>query len=283
MRKIIINADDLGISLEVDSVIENCIQKGVVTSSTLMANAPAFEDGVRIAKQYPQVSVGVHLNIIEFTPLTNIDIFKRHGIVGDDGFFIEGGIFCVQIDDELRNAVFEEWDAQISRIEAVGIKPSHCDSHQHTHTIPELRETLCKVLEKHSIKRVRRKIVPYICLILREKKRPAIQFDKSKAMVQNKRGVLYRRALFVVNYFRCRYWNIIMSKRFTLTNSFFAFRSFYFDKKVLYEGGRDAVLELMCHPGHKAYDEETELLSRDKSWLPKEYQLISYKDLKDIK
>ena len=89
MKKIIINADDLGYSLWVNGEIERCIVSGVVTSSTLMANAPGFKDGVRIAKQYPHISIGVHLNLVEFAPLTNLEIFRKHGIVGGDGNFIE--------------------------------------------------------------------------------------------------------------------------------------------------------------------------------------------------
>lgn len=77
MRRLIINADDLGMSAEVNAQIEKGITLGVLTSSSLMANAPEFNDGVRIAKQYPRVSVGVHLNIIEYAPLTNQEIFKK--------------------------------------------------------------------------------------------------------------------------------------------------------------------------------------------------------------
>ena len=77
--KVIINADDLGISLDVNRRIEECINMGVVSSTTLLVNAPAFDDGVRIAKQHTQVSVGIHLNLIEFAPLTNSDVFKKYG------------------------------------------------------------------------------------------------------------------------------------------------------------------------------------------------------------
>ena len=90
MRRLIINADDLGISKDVNKQIEECIHIGCITSSSLMANGPAFEDGIRIAKQYPQISVGVHLNIVEFTPLTNADIFRKHGVLDSEGAFIEG-------------------------------------------------------------------------------------------------------------------------------------------------------------------------------------------------
>lgn len=280
MRKLIINADDLGISPEVDAQIEECIRLCVITSSTLMANAPAFEDGVRIAKQYPHISVGVHLNLIEFAPLTNIDIFKKHGVVGEDGNFIEGAMFCVRIDEELKQAVFEEWDAQISKAKSAGVKPTHCDSHQHTHTIPALHAVLCKVLDKHGIHCVRRKIVPSILLMLRQKKRPVAKLDKSKAMVPPKRNVLYRRFHIFSVIRDCRNWNKLMTTQYTMTDSFYHFNSFYYDKQVLKMGGRNATIELMCHPGLKSFQDETDNLMRDKSWLAcNKYKLISYREL----
>ena len=277
---LIINADDLGMSAEVNAQIEECIKLGVVTSSTLMANAPSFDEGVRIAKQYPQVSVGVHLNIIEFAPLTNGNVFKKHGIVGEDGNFIEGAIFCLHIDDELRQAIFEEWDAQISKIEAAGIIPAHCDSHQHTHTISSLREPLFRVLNKHGIGRVRRKMIPSIRLMLRQRHRPAVKLDKSKAMVPQKRSLIYRRFHLFSVIRACRRWNNLLGEQFNITDSFFSFNDFYYDGKVLCLGKKNAVVELMCHPGHKAFQNETDNLLDKQSWYnPEKYKIISYKEL----
>ena len=280
MRRLIINADDLGISQEVDIQIEECIRRGVITSSTLMANAPAFYDGIRIAKQYPQISVGVHLNLIEFAPLTNTDIFKKHGVVDDAGNFIEGAIFCVHIDDELKQAVFEEWDAQINKVKSAGVIPTHCDSHQHTHTIPAFRNVLCQVLNKHGIHCVRRKYVPSIRLMLRQKNRPTVKLDKSKAMLPPKRNVFYRRLHIFMVIRNCRKWNKQMLTQYTMTDGFFHFNSFYYDKKVLDMGGCNATIELMCHPGLKAFQDETDILMHDKSWIAcNEYKLVSYKEL----
>jgi predicted glycoside hydrolase/deacetylase ChbG (UPF0249 family) len=279
MRKLIINADDLGISLKVDSTIERCIKEGVVTSSTLISNAPAFEDGVRIAKQYPKVSVGVHLNLIEFAPLTNLEVFKEHGIVGTDGHFIEGAIFVVKVDDELKKAIFEEWDAQICKVESAGIIPTHCDSHQHTHTIPSLLEPLCRVLEKHNISKVRRKSIPSIFLMLKEKRKPSVSLDKSNAIVHPKRNVVYRRLHTFISKYKSIKWNHQVGNRFAITNSFFAFRHFYGNHNILHLGGFSAIIELMCHPGHEAYQEETESLMNAKCWLNEKYKLISYRDI----
>ena len=279
MRKLIINADDLGISLDVNSQIEDCIHRGVITSSTLMANAPAFEDGIRIAKQYPHISVGVHLNLIEFKPLTNTDVFQKHGVIDSDGNFIEGAIFALPIDDELRQAVFEEWDAQIAKVKAAGIVPTHVDSHQHTHTISALQEPLVRVLGLHGINKLRRKIIPSIRLMLRSKKHPTVHLDKSKAFPVKKHNVFYRRfhlfSVIVAN----KRWNHIMEKRFVMTDSFYAFRNFFYDYDVLNIRGSSSTIELMCHPGHPAFQDETERLIDDKSWLPAGYQLITYQDI----
>lgn len=278
-NNLIINADDLGMSVEVNTQIEECINLGVITSSTLMANAPAFDDGVRIAKQYPQISVGVHLNLIEFAPLTNAGIFRKHGLLGDDGSFIEGAIFCASIDDELRQAVFEEWDAQISKVEEAGLKPTHCDSHEHTHTIQGLQEPLCRVLDKHNICRIRRKIIPSIRLMLRGKQQPVkVQLDKSKAVQPKKRNILYRRLhLFVVIISNSR-WNRKMASKYSMTKAFYSFRDFRANYNVIRMNNKN-VVELMCHPGNSPFQNETELLMKSKNWLSGNYNLIPYHKL----
>lgn len=273
----IINADDLGISLSVNKQIEDCIKRGVVSSTTLLVNAPAFADGVRIAKSYPHVSVGIHLNLIEFAPLTNVDVFKEFGVVGSDGNFVEGAIFVANCRDKrLRKAVFEEWDAQITKFEAAGLKPTHIDSHEHTHTIIPLQDVLCAVMDKHGINRVRRKTNPSIRLMLRGRRHPdTVHLDKSKAIVRKKRNVVFRRFhVFVAKYYSI-WWNHRMSKRYVLTDSFYAFRVFLSNRDIIPTG---KTVELMCHPGHKSYQSETESLLNPSNWN-KEVSIISYNDL----
>ncbi len=280
MRKIIINADDLGMSDKQNRQIQECISLGVITSSTLIANGPCFEKGVEIAKRNPQISIGVHLNIIEFTPLTNADIFRKHGMLDSDEQFIEGAAFVVPIDEELMQAIFEEWDAQISRVEAAGIIPSHCDSHEHTHTRLELRETLCRVLDKHHIHRLRRRVVPSIRLMMRAKQQSAaVNYDKSQAVQIKKRSVIYRRLHLFVAKYRSWQWNQQMSKKYILADAFYSFREFYSFRNVLRLGGKSSVVELMCHPGNAPFQKETDNLMNPQSWLSDDFKLINYNQL----
>lgn len=275
--RVIINADDLGISLKVNKQIEECIKQGVVSSTTLLVNAPAFKDGVRIAKSHPHVSVGIHLNLIEFAPLTNAEVFQEFGIVDTDGNFIEDAIFVANCKDErLKQAIFEEWDAQICKFKASGIIPTHIDSHEHTHTIIALQDVLCRVMDKHGIKHVRRKIIPSIRLMLKRRKHPnPVKLDKTKAVTPKRHNVLYRRLrVFFVKY-QSALWNRQMSKRYMMTDSFFAFRIFYSYRDIINPG---KVVELMCHPGHTSYQTETDSLIKDSSWH-QNMNIISYKDL----
>ena len=245
-----------------------------------MANAPEFEDGVRIAKQYSHVSVGVHLNLIEFAPLTNLTVFRKHGLLGDDGNFLEGAIFNASIDDELRQAIFEEWDAQITKVEGAGVSPTHVDSHQHTHTMVELQDVLCRVMDKHIIKKVRRKIVPSIRLMLRARRQPKmVELNKRETMVPQRRGVIYRLFhVFAVKYSSMK-WNRKMASNYKMADAFYSFRSFYANRDLLNRGGRHFTIELMCHPGNKPFDQESEVLMKDKRWLDKSFLLTSYQKM----
>ena len=280
MRTLIINADDLGLSDYVNSQIERCIELGVVTSSSLMANAPAFEEGVKIAKRHTSVSVGVHLNLIEFAPLTNREVFQKHGLLDSNGNFIDGAALAVSYDEALKQAVFEEWDAQITKIEEAGLIPTHCDSHEHTHAVEALQEVLCKVMDKHNITKLRRRIVPSIRLILRESKQTTtVQFDKSNTVQPKRRNVIYRRIHFFVVKYKSWNWNRKMSKRYKLTNASYSFQSFYSNRDVLHLGGKSSFVELMVHPGNIPFQGETDLLMKDKSWLDNSYTLGTYRNL----
>src|SRR5262245_43470654 len=66
---VIVNADDLGMSREVNEAIFALMARGRVTSASLLANAPATEEAIRTIPKFPQCSFGAHLNITEYKPL----------------------------------------------------------------------------------------------------------------------------------------------------------------------------------------------------------------------
>jgi chitin disaccharide deacetylase len=70
--RFILNADDLGHRPEVDAAIRLGLREGWLTSVSLMATGPTFEDAVSILREHPEVSVGVHLDLSEHRPLTSV-------------------------------------------------------------------------------------------------------------------------------------------------------------------------------------------------------------------
>jgi predicted glycoside hydrolase/deacetylase ChbG (UPF0249 family) len=76
MRRLIVNADDFGFTAGVNRGIVEAHCRGVVTSSTLMANGPAFSDAVQLARTVPQLSVGCHVVLIDGQPLLDPKIIS---------------------------------------------------------------------------------------------------------------------------------------------------------------------------------------------------------------
>lgn len=133
MKLLIVNADDFGLNdAATDGIIESH-RAGTVTSTTLMVNAPAAEQAAALAHEHPALGVGLHFNLTWGRPLSASGDVPA--LVGPDGVFIPreklarrllaGRIPAREVAIELR--------AQLQRIEALGIRPTHVDSHQHVH------------------------------------------------------------------------------------------------------------------------------------------------------
>lgn len=123
MTKIIINADDFGLSKGVNFGIVESHLNGVLSSTTMMVTMPAAEHATRLMKFVPNLGVGLHLNISLGQPLTKgktiVDsenqLIKPQNL-GDKKYAVE--------------EVYQEFKAQYKRfIELTGQKPSHFDTH----------------------------------------------------------------------------------------------------------------------------------------------------------
>jgi predicted glycoside hydrolase/deacetylase ChbG (UPF0249 family) len=150
---LIVNADDLGESEETNAQTFELIERGIVSSTTVLTNGHAFEDAVRRIKAVgPPLSVGVHLNAYEFPPVGNGEGLGP--LIGPDGA-MNGRILDTPVDGSLRAGIAREWIAQVDRLRAQGVEVSHLDSHLHTHTLPALFPAL-KAVQRHcGVRRVR--------------------------------------------------------------------------------------------------------------------------------
>ena len=156
MRNLIVNADDLGWTEGVNRGIVEAHQKGLVTSTTLLANGRAFEGALEAARQNPGLGIGVHLNLGDGRPTAPAE--KVRGLLNGAGD-MDGGTEALLLriaSGRLRiEEVEREWDAQIRKVRESGIAPTHLDGHKHVHMLPGLFELALRLAKKHGIRAVR--------------------------------------------------------------------------------------------------------------------------------
>lgn len=150
---VIVNADDLGISPEVNQAIFALMEQGRVTSATLLANGPYVEEACSQVPRFPQCSFGAHLNVTEFQPLSGHNALEP--LRDNNGTFDGSRIRHISIDSSLAEGIFQEFCAQIEKLQSLGVDVSHLDSHQYVLTIPKMLPILKRVQRRFGIRKVR--------------------------------------------------------------------------------------------------------------------------------
>jgi chitin disaccharide deacetylase len=157
MKRLIVNADDLGADEARNDGIFAAIEAGTVTSTSILSNSPALEDAVcRIrALNQKNVSFGIHVNLSEGKPLSS-DL--RH-LTGPDGSFLGKSaaqrLLLCRGDLELEKEIRKEIDAQITMLQSAGIPIDHLDGHQHVHVFPAVIRLATEAAKTYGIKWMR--------------------------------------------------------------------------------------------------------------------------------
>ncbi len=145
-RRLIVNADDFGLTRGVNEGIVEAHLKGILTATTVMARGPAFAHAVALAKRTPTLDVGVHLVLWPDEKLPR----KLPAFLGQ-----AARLRAAEIE-----AIFAE---QVEIVEAAGIRPTHLDTHKHTHLLPHVMRAVAAVARRFAITWVRRGIVSHGC------------------------------------------------------------------------------------------------------------------------
>ncbi|HWR55108.1 MAG TPA: ChbG/HpnK family deacetylase [Negativicutes bacterium] len=154
MKQLIINADDFGLHEEINKGIIDGHRNGCITSTTLIAGGAAFTHAVELAKQCPDLSVGVHLTLVGTKPVARGDV---HSLICGRKFF-PGYYKFVQayllgrID---KKHIAYELGCQMQKIAGSGIKISHIDSHQHLHILPGLADVIVALAADFKVDKIR--------------------------------------------------------------------------------------------------------------------------------
>jgi len=158
VRRLIVNADDFGLTPGVNRAILEAHTKGVVTSTTLMATGAAFDDAAQIAKSQNNLSVGCHIVLIDGLPVldssaiptltdgSHNEEFERS--LGSFAFrALRGRVDPMQVEQEAAG--------QIAKLKAAGIPVSHIDSHKHAHIFPQILRPLLRAAKACGVRAIR--------------------------------------------------------------------------------------------------------------------------------
>ena len=160
--RLIINADDFGLTHGVNRSIIELHQAGVLTSATLMATGAAFDDAVALAHANPTLGVGCHIVLTDGMPVS--DPRDIPTLIGPDGRNFRPSLVDF-VQALLRGKVREEEieceaSAQIRKLKQAGITLTHVDSHKHSHLFPRVSRPLLRALEAESIRAIRNPFEP---------------------------------------------------------------------------------------------------------------------------
>lgn len=156
--RLILNADDFGYSSDTVSATIDCLERGIVTSATIMPSMPATQEAIEFARRRPDLSFGVHLTLVNdfgAVPLSELD--KIRSLVRPDGRFLPTNtvrrralLHLLPVEE-----IEREIASQITFLRDEGVQVSHVDSHRHVHKLPAIRMALKRVLPRLGITRIR--------------------------------------------------------------------------------------------------------------------------------
>jgi predicted glycoside hydrolase/deacetylase ChbG (UPF0249 family) len=138
VRSLVVNADDFGFTRDVNQGIIEAHQRGILTSTTLMATGVSFDDAVQLAKGNPALDIGCHLVLVGSAPFPATVAKLMHAVALK------------------RIRIYDELAAQVRRVLDAGLTPTHLDTHKHTHLLPAVLDAVARVSEEFGIPWVRR-------------------------------------------------------------------------------------------------------------------------------
>jgi predicted glycoside hydrolase/deacetylase ChbG (UPF0249 family) len=221
-RQLVVNADDFGFTPDVNSGIVEAHRRGILTATTLMANGDAFDDAVRLARETPSLDVGCHLVLIGGRSLVTGKAFPA----------TVAQLLRALARREMR--LYNELAAQVQRLNAAGIQPTHVDTHKHTHLAPPVLEAVARIARDFGIPWVRR---PF------DFPMGALGAPRLTRLVSGALGLLQGRFQRVIEEHGCR--SVDHFAGFRITG-----RVGKEELTALAAALPEGSTELMCHPGH---------------------------------
>jgi predicted glycoside hydrolase/deacetylase ChbG (UPF0249 family) len=153
-KLLIVHADDLGLSHSTDSAVIRAFEQHAITSGSIMVPCPWFPEIAAFVKKNPGLDVGIHLTLT-----AEWDYYKWGGVSSSDqipGLINSNGYFYASNEELAKTAtapeVEKELRAQIEKVLAYGIKPTHLDNHMGSLLVnPELLKVYARLSNEYHL------------------------------------------------------------------------------------------------------------------------------------
>ena len=153
----IFNADDFGISKGVNAAIVKAHREGILNSASLMINQKYAAEAVKLAKEMPELEMGLHVNLTNEYPAASAQEIPL--LVDGQGKLKNGFVNLLLLSffkpRQLRQQVEIEMRAQIAKYLTTGLPLQHLDSHRHVHMIPQIFKAMRKLQKEFEVPRIR--------------------------------------------------------------------------------------------------------------------------------
>jgi chitin disaccharide deacetylase len=156
MKRLLVVADDLGLTLGVNRGIAAAFREGILTSASLLTNTPHFDAALALVRELPGLKVGIHLTLVGGVPLLPPESVPSLAPRGGRFRSSWRRFLPAWLAGRIRKEeVRAEWRAQVWRAVEQGLRPAHLDSHQHLHLLPGLRLIATDLCREFGIPRLR--------------------------------------------------------------------------------------------------------------------------------
>jgi hopanoid biosynthesis associated protein HpnK len=155
-RRLIVNADDFGLSPSVNAAVIRAHREGVLTTASLMVGEAGFAEAVQLARENPKLGVGLHLALLHGHAVLPPE--KIPGLVNSRGEFSNSPVGVGMkyfFDNDLREQLRAEIHAQFEKFRATGLPLDHVNGHLHLHLQPVIFKILMDDSEKLGIRHLR--------------------------------------------------------------------------------------------------------------------------------
>ena len=156
MKSLVITADDFGNDLAVNEAVEIAHREGVLTAASLMVVGPALADAVARARRLPGLGVGLHLTLVDGTPLLPLDqvpgLVDARGCFRDNMALAGAAMFFLPA---TRRQLAAEIEAQFAAFATTGLQLDHVNAHKHFHLHPTIAGLVGTIGARYGLKAVR--------------------------------------------------------------------------------------------------------------------------------